>query len=91
MIAIIVLNYKTPKETKSCVKSIINQTKDCEYKIFVVDNMSPDKSYDILLKEFKNLKNVEMLQTGKNQGYSAGNNYVCKKISVDQFESTTCC
>lgn len=78
MVGIIVLNFNTPDDVLSCVKSIKEKTKT-EYKIYVVDNCSTDNSLEIFSREFKNDYYVTLLKSEKNNGFSAGNNIGIKR------------
>ncbi len=73
MIGIVILNYKTWNDTVKCVESII-ETAHVEYKIYVVDNNSPDDSYIQLKSKFNYFNNVCIVKSYRNGGYSAGNN-----------------
>lgn len=86
MIAVIILNYNTYSETISCVESIVNNTKDCEYKIFIVDNGSKNDEYTQLKIDYNNNDRVCVVNNKKNEGYSAGNNVVCKNIDIDVYD-----
>lgn len=82
-IGIVILNYKDSDNTKKLCQLI------SEYnlidKIVVVDNLSPDDSFERLigLKSDK----IDVLQSDKNGGYSYGNNYgafyLIKKYNID--------
>lgn len=82
-IGIVILNYKDSDNTKKLCRLI------SEYnlidKIVVVDNLSPDDSFERLigLKSDK----IDVLQSDKNGGYSYGNNYgafyLIKKYNID--------
>jgi len=71
MIDILVLNYNDASTTKLFVESVKNFS--CARKILVVDNHSTDNSFEKLLT----LKDdrVNIVQTEKNGGYGAGNNF----------------
>ncbi len=71
MNVMIVLNYNDFETTSKYLKRIQNyQSLD---KIIVVDNCSPDGSYEKLLK-YSNEK-IDIIQTDVNGGYASGNNY----------------
>lgn len=82
-IGIVIVNYKDSDNTKKLCRLI------SEYnlidKIVVVDNLSPDDSFERLigLKSDK----IDVLQSDKNGGYSYGNNYgafyLIKKYNID--------
>lgn len=71
MIDVLVLNYNDVSTTIQFVESMVNYS--CVRKILVVDNCSTDKSFDELLT-LRNSK-VVVVQTEKNGGYGAGNNF----------------
>lgn len=83
-IAIIVLNYNSAEDTISCVKKIDSFAGN--YRIIVVDNCSPDGSFEIIKKEFKNNCNVDVIQTDSNDGYSSGNNFGIK-FAISKYDS----
>ncbi|MAJ05458.1 MAG: hypothetical protein CL827_01170 [Crocinitomicaceae bacterium] len=73
-ILISVLNYNNFESTKKCVLSIL----DCFLKnaeIYIIDNNSPDNSYNKLKKLFNEFK---VVKSKSNEGYAAGH-----KIAVD--------
>ena len=68
-VAIIILNFKLKSLTLKCIESV----KKSLYKsieIIVVDNGSNDGLED----EIKKFPNITFIQTGKNLGYTGGNN-----------------
>lgn len=73
-IACIVLNYNDSRTTENYIKFAKN-LEIYDY-IIVVDNCSPDNSYERLLKLQE--RKVIVCKTAKNGGYGAGNNYGVK-------------
>jgi len=73
-------------ETKKCVNSIIG-TIDINYKIYIVDNGSPNDSYEQLKKTFKNNKKIVLINNPINVGFSAGNNIGIKYAMDDKVEN----
>lgn len=75
-IGIVILNYKTWRDTIKCVDSIL-KTFVFFSKIIIVDNASPDDSYEQLKKYFGDEKyiNIDIIQSDWNGGFSYGNNY----------------
>lgn len=69
--AIVILNYNDSKT----VIEYINLIKDYKNidKILIVDNCSPDGSYE-KLKKYKSSK-IDVIKTDGNKGYAYGNNY----------------
>lgn len=69
----LILNYKNVDETFKCVESI----QYANYRnttIVIVDNGSTDGSYEKLLEKYKNAKNIFIVKSEVNLGFSGGNN-----------------
>ena len=69
----VVLNYVNHQETVECVDSIRRLPGD-NYRIVVVDNGSPNDSYEVLRERFREDERISVVQSGRNGGYSFGNN-----------------
>ena len=72
-IAIVILNYLNYWDTLACVKSI----KSMHYSvagIVIVDNGSPNESFDVLNEEYKDEECILVIKNKKNQGFARGNN-----------------
>lgn len=82
MIGIIILNYKSATDCITCISSIEKKTA-VSYKIYIVDGCSPDDSYKVLSQYFETKRNVELLKSDINGGYSYGNNLGIKKAIAD--------
>ena len=72
-IGYVVLHYNTVDETILCVESIVEKNKNVPYEIIVVDNASPNKSGEELVKKYAGT-NVHVIVNDKNLGFAAGNN-----------------
>ena len=86
-LGISILNYKTWEKTVECVDSILDNYPE-NILIVVVDNHSPNESYEQLHKTFQKEKyrSVELIQTEFNGGFSSGNNVgvrYLKKKNID--------
>ena len=78
----VILNYNSSDLTVKLAKSI-EQYSMVDY-IFIIDNNSTDDSKEILSNIVS--KKILFFETGKNGGYSYGNNYgakICKKFEID--------
>lgn len=84
MNAMVVLNYNDFDTTYDYVMKIQNY--DSVDQIIVVDNQSPDGSYE-RLKKLSNSK-VAVIQTEKNDGYASGNNYG-SKYAIEKYQPDT--
>lgn len=72
-VTVVILNYKVKELTLKCIESV--QSSDYkDLSIILVDNNSEDG----IEEEVKD-KNINFIQTGKNLGYSGGNNVGIKK------------
>ena len=69
-VAIILLNWNTPKDTLECLESLRQLDYD-HYTVVVVDNGSTDGSERQIRAAYPE---VPFLQTGENLGYAGGNN-----------------
>lgn len=69
----VVLNYLNYQETLDCVASIARLPCD-NWRIVVVDNDSPNDSFAVLRARFADDRRISVLQSGRNGGYSFGNN-----------------
>ena len=74
-IAVVILNYNSFQDTIDLVAALQQQTVAKQCQIVIVDNDSPNGSYEKLKPLEKDYKNVVVLQTGANLGYAKGNNY----------------
>lgn len=71
-VSVIIVNYQSCSDTQACVSSILKSETTFSYEILIVDNRSPDGSFEIL-KRLEN-EQVRVLCAAENRGYCAGNN-----------------
>jgi GT2 family glycosyltransferase len=85
-IAIVILNYMNYEDTIACVNCTLNQTYT-NYEIIIVENGSPNQSYDILAFIYDSCPKVTILHSKKNLGFARGNNlgikYAKTKLKAD--------
>lgn len=81
MIGFVILNFCTYKKTIECVLSIY-ATYKLKKKIIIIDNASPNNSYDYLINYFnkKRFYEVEVIRAEKNGGFAYGNNLGTKRL-----------
>ncbi len=77
-LSIILVNYKSPQLVLDCVQSIYEQTRNTSFEILIVDNASQDKSKEIILNKFPQVK---WIQLNYNAGFARGNNAAIKIAS----------
>lgn len=71
-ISIVVLNYCSFNATQDLVSQLVDI--EDNIRIIIVDNNSPDNSYNLLIDKFGSYSNIDILQNQHNTGYAAGNN-----------------
>ncbi len=85
MLGIVILNYKAWEETQKCVESVYKTFKG-NFKIIIVDNCSPNDSYNKLKDLYKNQEEIICLQASHNGGFSKGNNIgirACEELGME--------
>lgn len=83
-ITIVIVNYKSFEDTISYVEALLSQKK-VNLNIVIVDNQSPNDSYTELKTTFENFSNIHVLQSGRNGGYSFGNNVGLKYVEENEL------
>ncbi|MFP7674733.1 glycosyltransferase family 2 protein [Marivita sp. S0852] len=79
-VVVVVLNYKTPDLAVQAARSAAAAMKDLGGAILLVDNASPDESFDqmqtqVATTDWPDHLTVQVLQSGRNGGFGAGNNF----------------
>lgn len=67
----LILNYNTYQDTIL----VIDELNCGTVNFLVVDNCSPNGSYERLLEKYKDISNVEIIKTSDNIGFAKGNNF----------------
>lgn len=70
----VILNYNTFDYTINCINSIYKKCSNSNYKIVVVDNLSPDGSGNKLLQKYQSNSEVDVILNKENSGFACGNN-----------------
>jgi len=81
-LAVIIVNYKTPELTLTCVASLDARLPEEDFapKIYIVENSSDDGSHELFSAAFDGRSDIEIIQSNRNDGYGAGNNLVLRSI-----------
>jgi hypothetical protein len=79
ILSIIISSYNTKGLLKNCLQTL-TQNITVNKEIFVVDNASPDRSAEMVAKDFPEIK---LIRNSKNLGYNFANNQALKKILGD--------
>lgn len=84
-LAVIVLVYNSAGDARACVDRLLSF--GLPLQVVIVDNCSPDGSFDTLREIYKDSQGIDVIQTDANRGYSAGNNcgirYAMKRYGSD--------
>ena len=75
----VILNYKTFSETITITNELLSNGLG-DRRVVIVDNASPNDSFDILTNAFLNESKVEVISSGQNGGYAKGNNFALRYI-----------
>jgi GT2 family glycosyltransferase len=73
-LSIIIVSYNTIGLTKKCIKSILEDQKNRNVQIVVVDNKSTDGSVKMLRGLWRKHKNISLIENDKNLGFAKGVN-----------------
>lgn len=75
-VTFVILHYLAVEDTIECARSIIDNIKSTEHEvdIVIVDNASPNHSYEVLENKFSHIRNVSVIQNQQNLGFAKGNN-----------------
>lgn len=73
-IAFVILHYIVAEETCDCVRSIIEKSGTQDYGIVIVDNASPNNSYQLLHEEYKGNDRIHLIKNEENLGFARGCN-----------------
>lgn len=90
MLGIIILNYNSYQETITCVNNIRQTNQDLDYRIYIVDNCSVNESCQVLYENFHEQADIVLLQSGRNGGFSYGNNVGFKAAISDGCDKLLC-
>ncbi len=87
-LAIVVVNYKTPKLVEDCLASLLPELEHLNAKAVVVDNASMDDSVEAIqtwISENNADDKVELVASSENTGFSGGNNTGVKHLSAKYY------
>lgn len=71
---VVILHYKTISETIACVESVKKRFESVEFKIVIVDNYSNNQTGEMLLSNYCDDKDVEVIINDENLGFARGLN-----------------
>lgn len=79
-LSIVIVNWNSAAFVQSCVRSIVEETKDVAYEVIVIDNASLDGCHQQLAREFPG---VLFIQSMENLGFAAANNAAAQRARGD--------
>lgn len=85
-ITFVILHYLSDKDTIECVDSIIQNIEYEDKEIIIVDNASPNGSFENVEDKYKKCGGVILLKNDQNLGFARGNN-VGFKYAKDTLSS----
>ena len=86
-ICFVILHYMVVETTIQSIEHIRNNIDIDDYQIIVVDNASPDQSYDILFQNYKQEEKITIIHNSENKGFSGGNNVgICYVLNNFEYE-----
>mgnify|MGYP002144219436 FL=1 len=74
-LSIIIVNYNVTRLLRNCLNSIQQYISNVDYEVIVMDNLSPDSSWKVLIDEFPMVKFIE---NTSNEGFAKANNKAAK-------------
>lgn len=74
-LSIIIVNYNVTRLLRNCLNSIQQYISNLDYEVIVMDNLSPDDSWKVLIDEFPTVKFIE---NTANEGFAKANNKAAK-------------
>lgn len=83
LIGIVILNYNTYNKTIECVNSILDTYVEKKV-IYIVDNNSPNNSYEKLTQNYRGIDYIKVIKSVENGGYAKGNNIGLKACLIDE-------
>lgn len=83
-VSIIAVNYNGAKDLPAFLESIKNQSYK-NFELIVVDNNSKDNSQEIIENYKNSFPNILYINSGKNLGFAAGNNFAIPYCKGELF------
>lgn len=81
-LSIVIVSYNTVDVLRDCLSSVIQNTENIEYEIWVVDNQSKDGSADMVESEFPQVK---LIRNSINGGFSQANNLAIRQCMESKY------
>lgn len=88
-LSIVILSHNTKDLTITCINSILEYYKKeldkGEFEVILVDNASRDKTIESVKNQWINFKNLSIIKSKQNLGFSKGNNLAAKRAKGESL------
>ena len=81
----IILHYNSTDDTHACVNSIVENCRNDDFRIYIVDKASPNVSGKALIAKYKHFGNIQIILSEVNLGFSKGNNLGINQACLDGY------
>jgi len=81
-LSIVIVNFNTGTVLKKCLDSILQNTRNCSFEIFLVDNASSDGSVENVKRDFPQVK---LISNSTNLYFTKANNIALRKAQGKYF------
>ncbi len=73
-LSIIIVNYKNYSLTIKCVNSVVENLSSLDYEIIIIDNNSPNDSFEQINSVFNDNDKIKIIKNKENTGFGGANN-----------------
>lgn len=81
----VILHYNSIDDTYQCVESIEKHCQNIDYRIYIVDNASPNHSGRLLLEKYEGNERICVILSDENIGFAKGNNLGISQTLKDGY------
>lgn len=85
LISVIIVNYNNYRDTVRFIREDLLKQEDVIVSVVIVENNSPNESWEMLNNEFSGNDRIHLIQNEINSGYSVGNN-----LGISFLENINC-
>lgn len=82
-LSVIIVNYMKYEMTQKCIDSFMKYVQNLKYEIIVLDNCSPNNSFEALSESYQEIECIRVVKNEINNGFGAGNNLAVSYANSD--------